>query len=116
MTDPELGNLLGPHPSLSYPITLFNADSASAECSATTIGPQPDESRFSFFGQCGQGGWRNLGSVYFNCDLVAAAACNEGIRDNVEVRKAVKNPEQDTRVFPRLLRPIAHRRRFTKRT
>ena len=40
-------------PSLPYPITLFNADSASAECSATTIGPPPDESRFSFFGQCG---------------------------------------------------------------
>jgi Transposase DDE domain group 1 len=39
-------------PSLPYPITLFNADSASAECSATTIGSQPDESRFSFFGQC----------------------------------------------------------------
>ena len=37
---------------LPYPITLFNADSASAECSATTIGPQPDECRFSFFGQC----------------------------------------------------------------
>jgi hypothetical protein len=34
------------------PITLFNADSPSAECSATTIGPQPDENRFSFFGQC----------------------------------------------------------------
>ena len=35
-----------PNPSLPYPITLFNADSASAECSATTIGPQPAESRF----------------------------------------------------------------------
>jgi hypothetical protein len=34
----------------------------------------------------------------------------------IRVRKAVKNPEQDTRVFTRLLRPIAHRRRFTKRT
>src|ERR1700732_1684982 len=32
-----------PHPSLPYPIILFNADSASAECSATTIGPRPDE-------------------------------------------------------------------------
>jgi transposase InsO family protein len=38
-----------PHPSLPYPITLFNADSASAEYSATTIGPQPDESRFIFW-------------------------------------------------------------------
>jgi len=38
-----------PHPSLPYPITLFNADSASAECSATTIGPQPDESRLLFW-------------------------------------------------------------------
>src|ERR1019366_7395364 len=37
-----------PHPSLPYPITLFIADSASAECSATTIGPQPDECRFFF--------------------------------------------------------------------
>src|SRR5450759_4404191 len=36
-------------PSLPYPITLFNADSASAECSATTIGPQPDECRFFFW-------------------------------------------------------------------
>jgi hypothetical protein len=36
-------------PSLPYPITLFNADSASAEYSATTIGPQPDESRFFFW-------------------------------------------------------------------
>ena len=32
----------------AYPITLFNADSASEECSATTIGPQPDEGRFLF--------------------------------------------------------------------
>src|SRR5450631_1688221 len=36
-------------PSLPYPITLFNADSASAECSATTIGSQPDECRFFFW-------------------------------------------------------------------
>ena len=36
-------------PSLPYPITLFNADSASAESSATTIGSQPDECRFSFW-------------------------------------------------------------------
>jgi len=28
------------------PITLFNADSASAECSAIIIGPQPNEYRF----------------------------------------------------------------------
>jgi hypothetical protein len=28
------------------PITLFNADSASAECSAIIIGPQPNECRF----------------------------------------------------------------------
>jgi hypothetical protein len=32
-----------PDPSLPYPIILFNADSASEECSATTIVPQPDE-------------------------------------------------------------------------
>ena len=30
-------------------VRLFNADSASAECSATTIGPQPDECRFFFW-------------------------------------------------------------------
>src|ERR1039458_6453575 len=36
-------------PPLPYPITLLNADSASAECSATTIGSQPDECRFSFW-------------------------------------------------------------------
>src|SRR5450631_4231704 len=36
-------------PSLPYPITLFNADSASAECSATTIGSQPDDCRFLFW-------------------------------------------------------------------
>jgi hypothetical protein len=28
---------------------LFNADGASAECSATTIGSQPDECRFFFW-------------------------------------------------------------------
>jgi putative transposase len=39
----------GPHPSLPYPIILFNAASASAECSATTIGPQPDECRWIFW-------------------------------------------------------------------
>jgi hypothetical protein len=38
----------GPHPSLSYPITLYNAASASAECSAT-IGPLPDECRWFFW-------------------------------------------------------------------
>jgi hypothetical protein len=38
-----------PHPSLPYPIILFNADSASAECSATTIGPLPDECRLFFW-------------------------------------------------------------------
>jgi transposase InsO family protein len=48
-----------PHPSLSYPITLFNADSASAECSATTIGPQPDECRF-FFWTSGMPGLRSI--------------------------------------------------------
>ena len=37
-----------PDPSLPYPITLYNADSASEECLATTTGPQPDESRFLF--------------------------------------------------------------------
>jgi hypothetical protein len=37
-----------PHPSLPTPIIQFNADSASAEFSATTIGLQPDESRFFF--------------------------------------------------------------------
>jgi hypothetical protein len=34
-----------PHSSLPYPIIQFNADSASAECSAITIAPPPDESR-----------------------------------------------------------------------
>jgi hypothetical protein len=38
-----------PHPSLPYPIILFNADSASAECSATTIGPLPDECQLFFW-------------------------------------------------------------------
>jgi hypothetical protein len=38
-----------PHPSRPYPITPFNPDSASAEYSATIIGPQPDESRFVFW-------------------------------------------------------------------
>jgi transposase InsO family protein len=38
-----------PDPSLPYPITLFNADSASEECSATTIGQRPDECRFLFW-------------------------------------------------------------------
>ena len=33
----------GSHPSLPYPIILFNAASASTEFSATTIAPQPDE-------------------------------------------------------------------------
>ena len=42
-----------PHPSLPYPIILFNADSASAECSATTIGPQPDACRFFFLDNSG---------------------------------------------------------------
>jgi hypothetical protein len=37
-----------PHPSLPYPIIPFNADSASEECLATTIGPHPDDSRFLF--------------------------------------------------------------------
>jgi len=32
----------------ALPAILFNADSASAECSATTIGPQPDEYRLFF--------------------------------------------------------------------
>src|ERR1019366_10139172 len=40
---------ISPHRSLPYPITLFKADSASAEYSATTIGPQPDECRFFFW-------------------------------------------------------------------
>jgi hypothetical protein len=44
----------GPHPSLPYPIILFNAASASTECSATTIGPQPDECRW-LFGQFADG-------------------------------------------------------------
>ena len=33
----------------AYPIILFNATGASAECSATTIGPQPDECRWFFW-------------------------------------------------------------------
>jgi hypothetical protein len=39
-----------PHPgrSLLYPIIPFSTDSAWEECSATTIGPQPDESQFLF--------------------------------------------------------------------
>ena len=37
-----------PHPSPPYSTILFNADSASAECSATTIGPQPDQCRWFF--------------------------------------------------------------------
>jgi hypothetical protein len=35
------------------PITLIKADSASEECSATSIGPQPDERRFLVSGQFG---------------------------------------------------------------
>jgi hypothetical protein len=35
-------NRLPPHPSLPAPIILFNANSAPAECSATSIGPQFD--------------------------------------------------------------------------
>src|SRR5450631_3853454 len=46
-------------PSLPYPLTLFNADSASAECSATTIGSQPDECRFSFW-TIRDSRWRNV--------------------------------------------------------
>ena len=42
-----------PAPVTALPITLFNADSDSAGCSATTIGPQADECRLSFFGQFG---------------------------------------------------------------
>jgi len=42
-----------PDPSLPYPITLFNADSASEECLAITIGPPPDESRFLFLDNSG---------------------------------------------------------------
>ena len=39
----------GPHPSLPYPIILFDAASASAEYLATTIGPRPDECRWIFW-------------------------------------------------------------------
>src|ERR1017187_2570424 len=42
-----------PAPVTALPITLFNADSDSAGCSATTIGPQADECRLSLFGQFG---------------------------------------------------------------
>jgi putative transposase len=42
-----------PQPSLPYPITLYNADSASEECLATTTGPQPDECRFLFLDNTG---------------------------------------------------------------
>jgi putative transposase len=45
-----LDNRLPRPPSVTvYPIILFNAASASAECSATTIGPQPDECRWFFW-------------------------------------------------------------------
>jgi hypothetical protein len=33
---------------LENPGILFNGDSASAECSATTVGPRPDECRLVF--------------------------------------------------------------------
>jgi hypothetical protein len=42
-----------PDSSPPYPITLFDADSASEECSAITIGPQPDEGRFFIFDNSG---------------------------------------------------------------
>src|SRR5882762_6871552 len=42
-----------PDPSPPYPITLFNADSASAECSTTTIAPQPDNCRLSILDNTG---------------------------------------------------------------